>query len=445
MFRLIDCLATTGDVSAAFSDRALLRAMLDFEVALARVQARLGVIPSAAADVIASAMSPDDFDVVALASEARESATLSIPFVKALTARVRAIHSPSATCVHWGATSQDLFDTALVLCLQRARPTLQIHHGRLLRALLVLSDRHAESVMLGRTLLQAAPPITFGLKVAGWASSVHHTGVALHRAFDQALVLQFGGATGTLAALGADAEATERALATELGLASALGPWHTRRDRLTALVSQLGLYTVSLGKMAHDVALLMQTEVGEVSERGGGSSTMPHKRNPSSSAIVLAAVARLPGLVSSFMTGAVQAHERGVGGWHAEAPTIAAAVEATGSALAAAVDAVEGLTVDPERMRANIAATKGVVFAERLMFLLAPKSGRESATALVTEAIATCQAGERTLSQVAAAMPEIAAQISTADLELLEDPRTYLGLAEPFRRRLLGPIVDLLS
>lgn len=443
--RLFDCLGTTDDLAEAFSDRALLRAMLDFEVALARVQARLGVIPAAAADAIANAASPDDFDIGALANDARTSATLSIPFVKALTARVRAMHAPSATCVHWGATSQDVFDTALVLCLKRARPSLQAHHGRLLRALLVLSDRHADSVMLGRTLLQAAPPMTFGLKVAVWASSVHHTGVALQRAFDQALVLQFGGATGTLAALGQDAEATERGLATELDLASAFGPWHTRRDRLAGLVSHLGLYTAALGKMAQDVVLLMQTEVGEVAERGGGSSTMPHKRNPSSSAIVLAAATRLPGLVSSFLTGAVQAHERGVGGWHAEAPTVIAAVQATGSALAAAAEAMEGLSVDPVRMRANITATKGVVFAERLTFLLAPKVGREAATALVTDAVAACQASDRTLGQIAATMPEIAAHVGATDLQLLDDPHTYLGLAEPFRRRLLGPIVDLLA
>lgn len=443
--RLLDALATTDDLTAVFSDRAVLQAMLDFEIGLAKVQARLGVIPAAAADAIARAASPDDFDVDALATEARASATLVIPFVKALTARVRAVHGPSATCVHWGATSQDVFDTALVLCLKRARPSLQRDHGRLLRALLALSDRHADSVMLGRTLLQPAPPITFGLKVAGWASGVHHTGLGLHRAFDQALVLQFGGATGTLAALGAHAEATERALAAELGLSSGVGPWHARRDRLAALVSQLGLHTAALGKMAKDVVLLMQTEVGEVSERGGGSSTMPHKRNPSSSAIVLAAATRLPGLVSSFMAGAVQAHERDAGGWHAEAPTVSAAVQATGAAARAAVESIEGLTVDPERMRANIAATKGVVFAERLTFLLAPRVGRETATTLVTEAIAACHTSERTLGQVAAAMPEIATVVSAADLQVLDDPQTYLGMAEPLRRRLLGPIVDLLA
>jgi len=300
-------------------------------------------------------------------------------------------------------------------------------------------------VMVGRTLLQAAPPITFGLKVAGWAASVHHTGLALHRSFESALVLQFGGATGTLAALGADAEAIERALAAELDLTSVFGPWHSRRDRLAALVSQLGLYVASLGKMAQDIVLLMQTEVGEVAERGGGSSTMPHKRNPSSSAIVLAASARLPGLVSSFLTGMVQAHERGVGGWHAEAPTIATAVQATGSALAAAVDAIESLTVDPDRMRANLAATKGVVFAERLTFLLAPRLGRESATSLVAEAVALCRASDRTFGEVAASMPAIAAHLAPGDLRAVDDPQTYLGLAEPFRRRLLGPIRDLLA
>jgi 3-carboxy-cis,cis-muconate cycloisomerase len=443
--RLFDCLATTDALTEAFSDGALLRAMLDFEMALAQVQARLGVIPAAAADVIARAATPEEFDVDALARDARVSATVSIPFVKALTAKVRALHPPSATCVHWGATSQDVFDTALVLCLGRARPSVQAQHARLLRALVDLSERHADSVMLGRTLLQPGPPITFGLKVAGWAHAVHHAGIALFRAIEQALVLQFGGATGTLAALGTHAEATERALATELGLACPLAPWHTRRDRLASVVSHLGLYTAALGKMAQDLVLLMQAEVDEVRERGGGSSTMPQKRNPSSSAAVLAASLRLPGLVSSFLSGMVQAHERGVGGWHAEAPTVVAAVQSAGAALAAAVDAIEGLTVDPARMRANILATHGTVFAERLTFLLAPKIGRDAATALVADAVASCRDDGRTLGEVAAATPGIAEHVGAEDLRLLDDPGTYLGMAEPFRRRLLGPIKDLLA
>jgi 3-carboxy-cis,cis-muconate cycloisomerase len=445
MSRLIDCLVTTDALASAFSDRALLRAMLDFEVALAVAEARVGAIPARAADSISRAADPAAFDIDALARDARQSASLAIPFVKAFTARVRAVDSPSASCVHWGATSQDLLDTALVLCIQRARPILQARQATLLRALVGLSDAHADSVMLGRTLLQAAPPITFGLKVAGWASSIHHTGVAVHRAADHALVLQFGGATGTLAALGRHAEAIERVLAIELGLTCPTGPWHTRRDRLATFVSDLGIHTAALGKMARDVVLLMQTEVGEVAERGGGSSTMPHKRNPSSSAVVLAAATRLPGLVSSFLAGAVQAHERAAGEWHAEASALADAVQSTGSALEAAVDVIEGLSVDPARMRSNIAATRGVVFAERLTFLLAPRVGRDRALALVGEALASCAASDCTLGQAAAGIPAITAEVGDQDLRSLEDPFTYLGLAEPFRRRLLDPIRDLLA
>ena len=189
--------------------------------------------------------------------------------------------------------------------------------------------------MLGRTLLQPAPPITFGLKVAGWVAALVRGWRRVDSSVDAAAVLQFGGASGTLAALGDRGPAVSRALADDLGLRNPEAPWHTDRDRLAALVSACGVYTATLGKIARDISLLMQDEVGEVAERGGGSSTMPHKRNPAGCAVVLAASTRLPGLVAAFLTGMVQEHERGVGGWHAEWPTLAATVQTTGSALAA--------------------------------------------------------------------------------------------------------------
>ena len=383
--RLIDSLATTDALAEVFSDRSILQAMLDFEAALARAEVTAGVIPGRAAEAIAAAARAEQFDAEAIAREARDSGTVSIPLVKALTARVQAADAASARFVHFGATSQDVADSAMVLTLRRAHTILAADHRRLDSTLRELSDRHARTVMLGRTLLQPAPPITFGLKVAGWAGALGRAWSRVEAAMDDAAVLQFGGAAGTLAALGDRGQVVSSALARELGLGAPDAPWHTHRDRLAALVTAVGIYTASLGKIARDITLLMQDEVGEAAEPGGGSSTMPHKRNPAACARVLAAATRLPGLVAAFLTGMVQEHERAVGGWHAEWPTIAAAVQTTGSALEAMAGLAGDLTVDADRMRANIERTNGAIFAERAMMLLTPALGKEPATRLVTE------------------------------------------------------------
>ncbi len=252
------------------------------------------------------------------------------------------------------------------------------------------------------------------------------------------MVLQFGGATGTLAALGDAAEPVEAALAEALGLSRPDAPWHAHRDRLATLVGALGIYTATLGKMATDISLLMQHEVGEVYEPGGGSSTMPHKRNPSGCAVILAAATRVPGLVSTFLSAMAQQHERGVGGLQAEAPTIAEAAQSCGSALSAAADVVQGLEVKPDRMRANLSATAGVIFAERLTFLLTPHVGRETANRLVRSAVATSQASGRPFAEVVGSTPEIARHLTSDQLSTLDTPEAYLGAAEAFRQRLVA-------
>src|SRR5688572_2428278 len=263
--RLIDCLSTTDPLAAVFSDVSVVRAMLDFEVALGRAAAMAGAIPESAAAAIEAAADAARFDPEALARDARESATPAIPFVKALTGMVRAQHPDCAQYVHWGATSQDVTDTAIVLLLKQARRSLAADHQRIDRALRSLSDSHASTIMLGRTLLQPATVITFGLKVAGWWAAIVRSWQRLSAAWDDVLVVQLGGAAGTRAALGADASRIASDLAHALGLGVA-PPWHTDRDRLGAFVAALGLYTAALGKAAHDVALLMQGEVAEVAE-----------------------------------------------------------------------------------------------------------------------------------------------------------------------------------
>jgi len=435
---LLDAVGTTEPLAEVFSDASVLAAMLRFEVALARAEAQVGVIPAACAEAIARAAVPDAFDLASIARHARSSGTVAIAFVEMLTARVRAGDPEGAAFVHRGATSQDVTDTAMILCLSRARPILEAHHHGIAAALRRLSDQHAGTTMLGRTLLQAAPPITFGLKVAGWLAACTRGWARVASRFDDAMVLQLGGAAGTLASLGARGLDVSSELARELGLSNPDAPWHAHRDRLAALVAACGIYTGTLGKIARDVSLLMQTEVGEAAEPGGGSSAMPHKRNPAGCAIALAAATRVPGLVASFLSGMAQEHERGLGGGHAEGPTIAAVVQATGAALAAVQDIAEHLVVDPDRMRANISATNGVVFAERVMALLIPATGRDEARRLVGLAIDPQQRGGRTFAEAVAAIPEIVRVLPPEEIASLDVPEAYLGVAEALRQRLLA-------
>ena len=436
--RLFDSLATTDSLAAVFADAALLAAMARFETALAQAEAKAGVIPAAAAAAIARAAGSTSFDAAAIASAARASGTIAIPFVDMLRARVRAEDPGAATFVHWGATSQDVSDTALVLCLVAAERILEADHARLAEALRRIADKHAATVMLARTLLQPAAPTTFGLKAAGWLAESTRGYARISSAFRDACVVQFGGASGTLAALGPHGPEVASALAGELNVPLPDAPWHAHRDRLAALVAACGIYTGTLGKIARDLSLLMQDEVGEAFEPGGGSSLMPHKRNPAACAIVLAAANRLPALVAAFLAGMVQEHERGLGGWHAEAATVVAAVQATGSAVAALAGAIEGLRVDPERMRANIAGTRGAIFAERAMVLLAPSLGREHAGKIIASALADSRKDAGTFAELLAQDPAARAAIEPVALSTLDVPDAYLGSAEHFRRRLIS-------
>ena len=419
--RLVESLAATEGLSRVFSDGSVLQAMLDFEAALARAEARCGVIPAQAAERIAEAARPDIFDIAELTRLSLRAGTPAIPLVKMLTARVRASDPRAADFVHWGATSQDVVDTTLVLLLRQCREILRRDHDRLAAALRRLSQEHAGTVMLGRTLLQPAPPITFGLKAAGWLAGLRRGWERVASRFDEALVLQFGGASGTLAALGASGLDVSEALASELGLKLPDAPWHGYRDRLAALMAALSIYAATLGKMALDIALLMQFEVGEAaepaSEGRGGSSAMPHKRNPTGCMLAAAAAKRAPGLLADFVAGMVQEHERGLGGWQAEWPLVHGIVQAAGVALENMAEVAGGLQVDAARMRANIAATKGAVFAEKAVVLLSPELGKEAARTRVVEALRETGA--------------------PPDIPGLDVPEDYLGSAEAFRRRLL--------
>lgn len=439
--RLIESLATTPELAAVFSDESVLRAMLEFEASLARAEARLAVIPTEAAKAITASAVPANFDVSALAAATFRSGTPAIPLVRALTDFVRKTDAQAARFVHWGATSQDVADSAMSLLLKCAEPVLRKDLLRLEKALAALAEQHKDSVMVGRTLLQPAPPVTFGLKAAGWLGSVHRGRRRLENGFRTAAVLQFGGASGTLASLGGRGTALIEALGRELGLEIAVAPWHTERDQLATLICACGVLTGSLGKMARDIALLMQNEVGEASEPGGegrgGSSTLPNKRNPIACSLTLAAAHRVPGLVASFLSAMVQEHERAVGGWQAEWPVVASVVQATGVAIASLAEVAEGLSVDTEKIRVNIGRTNGLIFAEQAMMLLGSKVGRDVAHKILETAARKSVNEGRNLAAVLAEIPEVTAHLSPADLERLEVPEQYLGSAEDFRKALV--------
>jgi 3-carboxy-cis,cis-muconate cycloisomerase len=441
--RLMESLATTPALAALFSDQSVLQAMLEFEIALARAEAQCGVIPKDAADAIALAAVPGNFDSSALADAAFRAGTPAIPLVKMLTEQVRKTNAGAARFVHWGATSQDVADTAMSLLLKRAEPILIADLLRLEKALADLSEQHKHSVMLGRTLLQPAPPVTFGLKAATWLASVRRGRRGLRKNLRSAAVLQFGGASGTLASLGDRGILVAEALSVKLGFEdSPAPPWHTQRDPLAALVCACGVLTGSLGKMARDISLLMQSEIGEAFEPGGegrgGSSTMPNKRNPTACVLTLAAAHRVPGLVASFLSAMVQEHERGVGSWQAEWPVIASAVQSTGTAISSMAEVAEGLSVDPQKMRFNIENTNGAIFAERAMLLLGAKLGRDVAHKMVEAAVRKSAKEGRPLAAVLAETAEVTPYLGREELENLETPEQYLGSAELFRKALVS-------
>jgi 3-carboxy-cis,cis-muconate cycloisomerase len=423
-------------MGTVFSDHGRLQGMLDFEAALARAEAESGAIPKTVAPVIAACCRAESFDVEALAAATATAGNPAIPLVQQLTALVAAKDPEAARYVHWGATSQDAMDTGLVLQLRSALGLIARDLDRVSGALASMARTHASTPLAGRTWLQQGPPVTLGLKVAGWLSAIDRHRARLAEIRPRVLALQFGGAVGTLAALGAHAPATAAALARDIGLALPELPWHTQRDRVAEVATTLGLVVGTLGKIARDVSLLMQTEVGEVSEPTapgrGGSSTMPHKRNPVGSAVMLAAATRVPALVATMLSAMMQEHERGLGGWHAEWETLPEICRLTSGTLAQGIAIIDGLDIDAARMATNLDATRGLILAEAVSIALGTHLGRLRAHELVDRACAQAVRGRKHLREILAADQRVTAHLSPADLDRLLDPRHYTGQAESF-------------
>ena len=429
---MFDRIFVPAQLRDALSDEAWLQAMLDVERALAAAQSRAGVIPADAASAIADACSAERFDPDAIGDAGRSTGNPVEPLVRAL---AELVDGESAGYVHWGATSQDILDTASMLISRRVLELIVESLGSVATECAALAEAHRSTPMAGRTLLQQAVPTTFGLKAAGWLVGVLEARGAVARIREERLAVQLGGAAGTLSALGEAGPEVVRLFADELGLREPVAPWHTNRVRVAELGAALAVAAGAVAKIALDVGLLSQTEVGEVKEaEAGGSSTMPQKRNPVGSALALACARQVHAQAMVLIGALPQEHERALGAWHAEWPALSGALAFAGGAAEAARRALDGLEVDADRMRANLELSGGLVMAEQASFLLAEKLGRREAREIVTEAAERSRATGRPLGE------ELG-----ADLDVGLDPADYLGSAGAFVDRALSLYRDELG
>lgn len=437
--QLFDRYFASAAMSALFSDTGRVQGMLDFEAALARAQAHVGVIPQAALAPIEAACRAEFYDFAELAEAIATAGNSAIPLVKALGKRIASMDKDAERYVHLGATSQDVMDSGLILQLRAAIALLEQDLAQLAAALAEQAERYTDTPLAGRTWLQHATPVTLGMKLAGVLGAITRHRQRLSELKPRLLVLQFGGASGSLAALGEQAWPVSEALARELDLLLPEQPWHTQRDRLVEFASLLGLITGSLGKFGRDLSLLMQTEAGEVFEAAapgkGGSSTMPHKRNPVGAAVLICAATRAPGLVATMFSAMPQEHERSLGLWHAEWDTLPELCYLVSGALQQALLLVPGLEVDAARMRANLDLTQGLVLAEAVSIALAQRIGRDAAHHLLEQCCKQAVREGVHLRQVLGNHAEVSARLSARDLDRLLDPALYLGQARRWVER----------
>ncbi len=426
------------ELSRLFSPPLAIQRMLDVEAALARAEAAAGIIPRDAAAAIGAQCQAVFYDVDALYRDAMGAASPAVPLVRLLTAR---IGGDAARFVHWGATSQDIIDTAMVL---QIRDALGLLGARLLQiggACAALAERYRRTPMAGRTLLQQAVPITFGLKAARWLGLVTRSVERLRALRPDILVVQLGGAAGTLASLGSKGLRVMELLAEELRLGIPALPWHAERDRIAALGGVLGIVAGVMGKIATDVALLSQTEVGEVVPapgRGGRSSAMPHKRNPVDAAAALAACRLALAAMPVVFYGMLQEHERAAGGWQAEWRAVPDLFRFAGGSADAVARALGGLVADERRMSANLVLGGGQIMAEALTMALADRVGRDAAYRLVEAACERAAGAGRELRDVAEADEQIRAALPDGAIARALDPAGYVGSADAFIDRVLA-------
>src|SRR6266700_937390 len=456
-----------GRGGAPAGDGAWLQAMLDTEAALARALERAGLAADGAGAAVTAAAVAGRFDAAELGRQAVHTGNPVPPLVRALTA---AVPRWAASAVHHGATSQDILDTAAMLMARDSLDAVLADLGTAAVAAAGLAAAHRDTVMIGRTLLQQAVPVTFGLVAAGWLSSLDEAGAALRRVRELRLAVQFGGAAGTLASLGSDGPRVARLLAEELGLGVPVLPWHTERLRIVEVAAACAGVAGALGKIARDVTLLAQPEIGEVREgnppaelgahrralgpdgaapkdtmaspdggsvRRGGSSAMPHKRNPVAAIAILGCTRRVPGLLATLAAAAEQEHQRAAGAWHAEWEPFGDLLRLTGSASSWAVELLGRLIVDPVRMRANLEAAHGLPLAENVAGLLAPALGRIEAHDVVARASVQAVAADVGLREALLSLDDVRQRLVEAgigpdQIDSALDPAHYLGATRDF-------------
>jgi 3-carboxy-cis,cis-muconate cycloisomerase len=430
-------------VNELFADEAFVGYMLRLEAALANAQAKCGLIPASAAASIKKCCEVKNIDLDLLKEQIALSGNAAIPLIKQLTKIVDKESPDAARYVHFGATSQDVIDTATILQLKDASELILADLGKLIGQLAHLVKTHRETVMIGRTFLQQARPISFGFKVAGWLDGILRSKQRIERLLNENFVLQLGGAVGTLSGMKGKGILVSEDMCGQLSLSMPLIPWHTQRDRIVEIATSLGILAGNIGKIGTDISLLMQTEVAEVLEPfaagKGGSSAMPHKRNPVSSIICIANAQRVPPLVSSLMTGMMQDHERATGAWHAEWETITAVVKLTAGSVNQAVTLTDGLEVDTERMRRNLEITDGLIYAENVSQALSVTMSKTAAHELVEQWCLRAKEEGRHLKEIVMEDQSLNESFK-AQLDQIFNPHNSMGMCSEFIDRILNSI-----
>ena len=435
---ILGTLYGTDAMRAVFDEQTYFQRMLDVEAALARVQGRMGIIPADAAEAIVAAAKVENLRVEDLAASARN---VGYPVV-GLVGGLSKASGAAGGWTHWGATTQDIMDSATVLQVRDGLDLIETELRAILTALAAQAVRHRNTVMAGRTHLQQALPVTFGLKCAIWAMPFLSHLERLKQIRARVQVVEFSGAAGTLASLGDQGIAVMEALAAELGLGAPLAPWHVCRDALAEAVSFLGLVCGTLAKIATDTILMAQTEVGELAEPyvagRGASSTMPQKRNPIASEYILAASRMVHGLVPVMQGAMAQDHERATGPWQAEALALPQAFVLTHGALMHTRSIAEGMVVDADRMRANLNITHGLIVSEAVMMGLAPVIGRGEAHHVVKRACDVALTEKVSLADALQRDPAVSSRLDRAAIDKMIDPSNYLGSAQGFIDRVVA-------
>ncbi|MBD0378093.1 MAG: 3-carboxy-cis,cis-muconate cycloisomerase, partial [Flavisolibacter sp.] len=428
-------------VNQLFTDGAMIGYMLRFESALASAQAKHGVIPGAVASIIDECCKAEHINIEQVIADAALSGNTAIPLIKQLTAVVKQRDKEAAKYVHFGATSQDVIDTAMMLQTKDAFHIILEDLRQLNRQLVTLIKEHRKTVMIGRSFMQQARPITFGYKVAGWLESLLRSLKEGEELLQKGFVLQMGGAVGTLSGMNEKGLQVSETMSDFLHLTCPAKPWHTQRDYVVRIATSLGILTGNIGKIAKDTSLLMQTEIAEVlepvEEGKGGSSTMPHKRNPVGSIAILANAARVPALVSTMLSCMVQDHERATGQWHAEWETLSCIVQLAAGCVHKAVEVTDGLEVRKEQMLRNLELTNGQIYAENVSLALAEKIGKEHAHQRIEKYCQEARENNLHLKEVLLSKQDITALLSAVQINHLFEPAASIGLSNEMIKQVL--------